>query len=175
MAHSRISVSHRFIDGDRRGLVTGQCQHGAAPLLDALQKDQANPELLAKVGNVYYDAQQYSVAIDYYQRALKARPTDASVRTDMATAYWYSGNADTAIAEFNRALADEPNKPNALYKLGVVQWQGKMDVKGALSTWQRLLDTNPSYEGNSKVLELMAQVKKHSGLKAGSQAKDLSN
>jgi tetratricopeptide (TPR) repeat protein len=145
----------------------------AAPLLDTLQKDQSNPELLAKVGNVYYDAQQYPVAIDYYQRALKAKPADASVRTDMATAYWYTGNADTAISELNRALADEPNKPNALFNLGVVQWQGRMDIQGALATWQRLLDTNPNYEGKSKVLELMAQVKKHSGIKPGSQAKEL--
>jgi tetratricopeptide (TPR) repeat protein len=147
----------------------------ASPLLDALQKDPANPELLAKIGNVYYDAQQYPVAIDYYQRALKVQPADASVRTDMATAYWYTGSADAAISEFNRALADEPNKPNALFNLGVVQWQGKMDIKGALATWQRLLDTNPNYEGKPKVVELMAQVKKHSGLKPGSQGKDLPN
>jgi tetratricopeptide (TPR) repeat protein len=147
----------------------------ASPLLDALQQDSANAELLAKIGNVYYDAQQYPVAIEYYQRALKVQPTDASVRTDMATAYWYTGGADTAISEFNRALADEPNKPNALFNLGVVQWQGKMDIKGALATWQRLLDTNPNYEGKSKVVELMAQVKKHSGIKPGTQAKELAN
>ena len=147
----------------------------AASLLTALQKDQANPELLAKVGNVYYDAQQFPVAIDYYQRALKTKPADASIRTDMATAYWYTGSADTAISEFKRALADEPNKPNALFNLGIVQWQGKMDIQGALATWQRLLDTNPNYEGKSKVLELMAQVKKHSGIKPGKQAKALSN
>jgi tetratricopeptide (TPR) repeat protein len=147
----------------------------AAPLLDALQRDQSNPDILAKVGNVYYDAQQYPVAIDYYQRALKAKPADASVRTDMATAYWYTGSADTAISEFHRALADEPNKPNALFNLGIVQWQGKMDIQGALASWQRLLDTNPNYEGKPKVLELMAQVRKHSGLKAGTEAKELSN
>jgi tetratricopeptide (TPR) repeat protein len=144
----------------------------AAPFLDELQKDQANPDLLAKIGNVYYDTQQYSVAIDYYQRALKVKPTDASVRTDMATAYWYTGSADTAISEFNRALADEPNKPNALFNLGVVQWQGKMDINRALATWQRLLDTNPNYEGKAKVIELMAQVKKHSGIKPETQAKN---
>jgi tetratricopeptide (TPR) repeat protein len=147
----------------------------AASLLEALQRDQSNPDLLAKVGNVYYDAQQYPVAIDYYQRSLKVKPADASVRTDMATAYWYTGSADTAISEFNRALADEPNKPNALFNLGVVQWQGKMDIKAALATWQRLLDTNPNYEGKPKVLELMAQVRKHSGLKAGTQGKELTN
>jgi hypothetical protein len=29
----------------------------AAVLLDELQKDQTNPDLLARIGNVYYDAQ----------------------------------------------------------------------------------------------------------------------
>lgn len=143
----------------------------SAPLLELLQKDPNNAELLARIGNIYYDTQQFPPAIDYYQRALKIKPIDASVRTDMATAYWYSGNADLAISEFNRALADEPNKPNALFNLGVVQWQGKMNIEAALATWQRLLDTNPNYEGKPKVLELMAQVRKHSGLKPGTQAK----
>lgn len=143
----------------------------AEPVLAKLQADPNNPALLASVGNIYYDTQQYPVAIDYYQRALKAKPSDASVRTDMATAYWYTGNAETAIAEFNRALSDEPNKANALFNLGVVQWQGKMDIDAALATWQKLLDTNPGYENKDKLLELMAQVKKHVGLKPGTQAK----
>lgn len=136
----------------------------AAPLMEQLKSDPANAKLLAQVANIYYDTQQFPVAIDYYQRVLQVTPKDASVRTDMATAIWYTGNADSAIAEFNRALNDEPNKPNALFNLGVVQWQGKMDIKSALASWQRLLDTNPNYEGKTKVLELIAQVKKHSGM-----------
>jgi tetratricopeptide (TPR) repeat protein len=143
----------------------------AEPLLAKLKADPGNPQLLANVGNVYYDAQQFPSAIEYYQQALKVKPEDSSVRTDMATAYWYLGNADSAIAEFNRALAYEPNKPNALFNLGVVEWQGKMNVDGALVAWQKLLDSNPNYENKAKLLELMAQVKKHSGLKPGVQAK----
>jgi tetratricopeptide (TPR) repeat protein len=145
----------------------------AVPLLEGLSTDPDNPDLLAKIGNLYYDARQFPAAIEYYQRSLKVRPKDAGVRTDMATAYWYQGNADTAITEFHHALADEPNKPNALFNLGVVQWQGKMDVDGALATWQKLLDANPNYEGKDKIVELMAQVKKHSGIKSGTQAKAL--
>jgi cytochrome c-type biogenesis protein CcmH/NrfG len=145
----------------------------AEPLLAQLQADPNNAELLAKIGNIYYDTQQFPLAIDYYQRSLKSRPGDASVRTDMATAYWYAGNPDTAITEFKRALADEPNKPNALFNMGVVQWQGKMDNQAAIATWQKLLDTNPNYQGKDKVVELMAQVKKHAGIKPGAQAKPL--
>jgi len=143
----------------------------AEPPLAKLQTDPKNAELLANVGNIYYDTQQFPVAIDYYEKSLKLKPNDASVRTDMATAYWYVGNADTATAEFNKALADEPNKANALFNLGVVQWQGKLDVEAALATWQESLQTNPNYEKKDKLLELMAEVKKHAGMKPGTQAK----
>ena len=145
----------------------------AAPLVERLKSDPNNAGLLVNVGNIYYDAQQYPTAIDYYQRALKAQPADAGVRTDMATAYWYTGKPDAAIAEFKKALSYEPNKGNTLFNLGIVQWQGKMDAAGALATWQKLLDTNPNYEGKEKVLELMAQAKQHSGIKPGIPAKPL--
>jgi cytochrome c-type biogenesis protein CcmH/NrfG len=146
----------------------------AAALIEKLKSDPANAELLQNIGNIYYDAQQFPTAIDYYQRALKVEPKNAGVRTDMATAYWYTGNADTAIAEFQKSLSYEPNKPNTLFNLGIVEWQGKMDIDKAVATWQKLLDTNPNYEGKDKVLELMAQAKKHSSVKPGTPAKPLS-
>src|SRR5208337_2931744 len=132
----------------------------AKPLLEKLKSDPSNAELLAGIGNVYYDTQQYPVAISYYQQALKLQPANTGVRTDMATAYWYTGDADTAIAEFKKSLSYDPNKANTLFNLGIVEWQGKMDINGALATWQKLLDTNPNYENKDKVLDLMAQAKK---------------
>jgi cytochrome c-type biogenesis protein CcmH/NrfG len=147
----------------------------AAPLLEKLKADPNNPELLANLGNIYYDTQQYPTAIDFYKRALKAQPSNAGVRTDMATAYWYSGNADGAIAEFNKALTYEPNSANALFNLGIVKWQGKMDVEGAVAAWQKLLATNPTYEGKEKVQQLIAQAKKHTDVKPGTPAKPLAD
>jgi tetratricopeptide (TPR) repeat protein len=145
----------------------------AGPLLEKLKANPTNAGLLESIGNVYYDAQQFPTAIDYYQRALKVQPANTGVRTDMATAYWYTGNADVAIAEFQKSLSYEPNKANTLFNLGIVQWRGKMDIDKAVATWQKLLDTNPNYEGKDKVLELMAQAKKHSGVKPGTPAKPL--
>ena len=147
----------------------------AAPMLEKLKSDPNNPDLQAGIGNIYYDAQQFPTAIEYYQRALKAQPANTGIRTDMATAYWYTGNADTAIEEFKKSLSYEPTQPNTLFNLGIVQWQGKMDIKAAVATWQKLLDTNPNYEGKDKVLELIAQAQKHSGVKPGTPAKPLQN
>ncbi len=145
----------------------------AAPLLERLKSDPTNADLLANIGNVYYDVQQYPTAIDFYQRALKSQPGNAGVRTDMATAYWYTGNADGAIAEFNKALTYQPNNANTLFNLGIVKWQGKMDIDGAVAAWQKLLDTNPNYENKDKVVQLIAQARRHTDVKPGEKGKPL--
>ena len=143
----------------------------AAPLLEKLKFDSNNPDLLAAIGNIYYDAQQYPAAVDFYGRALNAKPSEAAVRTDMATAYWYMGNADTAIAEFNKALTYAPNNPNTLFNRGLVKWQGKKDIDCAVADWKRLLATNPNYEGISKVEQMMAQAKGQAAANPGMKAK----
>lgn len=145
----------------------------AAPMIEKLKTDPNNTGLLAGIGNIYYDAHSFPTAIDYYQRALKLEPSNANIRTDMATAYWYTGDSESAIAEFKKSLSYEPNKPNALFNLGIVEWQGKMDVNAAVEAWQKLLNTNPNYEGKDKVLQLIAEAKKHAGVKPGTPAKPL--
>ena len=133
----------------------------AAPLIEKLKTDPDNADLLAQIGNFYYDAQQYPTAIDYYQRALKVQPTNTGVRTDMATAYWYTGNADTAIVEFNKSLTYEPTKANTLFNLGIVEWQGKSDPKAAIKVWEKLLATNPDYPQKEQVQTLIERAKMH--------------
>jgi tetratricopeptide (TPR) repeat protein len=130
----------------------------AGPLLQQLKADPTNAALLVQLGNLYYDAKQYPMAIEYYERSLKSQPSDASVRTDLGTAYWYNGDADTAIAQFNKALAIAPTKADTLFNLGVVKWQGKKDAQGAIAAWQKLLDTNPGYPNKDNVLQLIAQA-----------------
>jgi len=130
----------------------------AAPLLAKLQSDPGNPDLLASIGNIYYDAQQYSMAVDYYGRVLKAKPADAAVRTDMGTALWYTGNVDAALLQFDTALSFEPNNANTLFNRGVVRWQGKQDAAGAIADWEKLLASDPSYPGRSQVEQLIAQA-----------------
>lgn len=143
----------------------------AAPLLDKLKGDPKNPEVLISVGNLYYDAQQYPRAIDYYGRALKVRPADANVLTDMGTAYWYTGNSDAAITAFNAALKAVPDNPNTLFNRGLVRWKGKSDAAGAIADWEKLLAVNPGYAGNSQVQQLLAEARAASGGKLSTPAK----
>jgi cytochrome c-type biogenesis protein CcmH/NrfG len=142
----------------------------AAPILQQIKNSPNDPALLAQAGNVYYDAQIYQEAIEYYKKALALDPKNAAIRTDMATAVWYLGDADTAITELNMALLAEPNKAQTLFNLGMIKWRGKMDVKGAVADWEKLLKTSPEYPERQHVEELLAQVKQHTTIAPGTKS-----
>jgi len=80
------------------------------------------------------------------------------------------GNADEAIAEFNKALSYAPNNPNTLFNRGLVKWQGKKDGAGAVADWEKLLATDPNYEAKDKVQQMIADVKKHEAVAPGTKA-----
>ena len=97
------------------------------------------------------------------------KPADAAVRTDMGTAFWFMGNADRAIVEFDKALTYVPNNPNTLFNLGLVKWKGKTDAAGAIAAWEKLLATAPNYEQKTQVEQMLGEARNH--VAGGSAAK----
>ena len=141
----------------------------AQPLLKQLESDPKNAGLLYQVGNLYYDAQQYPEAIKYYDQSLKIDPKATDVRTDMATAYHLMGQPDKAIQEYDAVLKIDAKHANALFNEGMVKWQDKMDLNGAIASWKRLLEMHPDYAERDKVEKLIAQAQQHLNLKAESK------
>jgi cytochrome c-type biogenesis protein CcmH/NrfG len=133
----------------------------AAPLLDAVNKDPKDFDSLVKLGNLFYDGKQFPNAIQYYARALAIHPDNPDVRTDMGTAYWYTGNADKALEAMETSLKYRPGHPQTLFNLGWVRWQGKQDPKGAIEAWQQLLKANPDYPQRQQVEQYIAKAKEH--------------
>jgi len=141
--------------------VQAALQQSVAPLLDAVNRNPADYDALVKLGDLYYDAQQFQSAIQYYERAVAIHPENPDVRTDMGTAYWYSGNAERALAELETSLKYKPGHPQTLFNLGWIKWQGKADPKGAIEAWQKLLKTNPDYPQKQQVEQYIAKAKEH--------------
>lgn len=133
----------------------------AAPLLEAVNKDPKDYDSLVKLGDLFYDGKQFASAIQYYERALQIHPENPDVRTDMATAYWYSGDADKAVAAMETSLKYRPGHPQTLFNLGWVRWQGKADAKGAVQAWQELLKANPNYPQKEQIEQYIAKAKEH--------------
>lgn len=133
----------------------------AAPLMELISKNPNDYDSLVKLGNLFYDGQQFPNAIQFYERALSIHPENADVRTDMGTAYWYAGNADKAVEAMELSLKYRPGHPQTLFNLGWVLWQGKADPKGAVNAWQELLKANPDYPQKQQVEQYIAKAKEH--------------
>ena len=138
----------------------------AEPLLKQLKSDPKNSALLYQIGNLYYDAQLYQEAVKYYQQSLEIDPKGTDVRTDMATAYHLMGQPDRAIQEYDAVLKIDGKHANALFNEGMVKWQDKTDLSGAINSWKRLLEAHPDYAQRDKVEKLIAQAEQHLTVKA---------
>jgi len=138
----------------------------AQPLLKQLENDPRNSALLYQIGNLYYDAQQYPEAVKYYERSLEIDPKATDVRTDMATAYHLMGQPDRAIQEYDAVLKIDGKHANALFNEGMVKWQDRTDLNGAIASWKRLLETHPDYAQRDNVEKLIAQAEQHLAMKA---------
>lgn len=132
-----------------------------APMLEAIKKDPKDFGNLVNLANVYYDAQQYPQAIQYYEQALKIQPSNADVTTDLGTAYWYTGDADKAIVKFQQSLKLRPNHAGTLFNMGIVEWQGKQDPSAAVTAWEQLLKTNPDYPQRQQIEDFINKAKQH--------------
>ena len=132
-----------------------------APLLETLKTSPDDVDTIVKVGNLYYDGQQYQEAVKYYRLAAKSQPKNADLLTDLGTSLWYTGDADGAIAEFQKALKYQPDHPGTLFNLGIVRWQGKSDPKGAVEAWEELLQKNPNYPQKQQLEEYIQKAKQH--------------
>jgi cytochrome c-type biogenesis protein CcmH/NrfG len=129
------------------------------PLLARLETNPKDISALTELGNIYFDASQWSTAIGYYTRSLNEFPKNPDVRTDMGIAYFYSGDPDRALKEFDQALKDDPRHVQTLFNVGVVKKEGKHDPKGAIAAWESLLKINPQYMDRAKVESMLNEAR----------------
>jgi tetratricopeptide (TPR) repeat protein len=93
-------------------------EQAVEPLLATLKDNPNDFDTITKVGNLYYDGQQYPEAIKYYERALKIQPNNPDLLTDFGTALWYTGDADGAVNEFQLALKSQPGRASTRFRPG---------------------------------------------------------
>lgn len=130
----------------------------AAQLLATARQNPADPTVFIQLGDLYSDHKQYAKAVEYYGKALELRPGDVNVRTDLGTAFWYTGDAQKALAEYEKSLKVDPKHPQTLFNVGLVKWQGLGDTAGAITAWKTLLRLNPQFPQRAQVENLIQQA-----------------
>jgi tetratricopeptide (TPR) repeat protein len=141
------------------GAATQPLDTEVKPLLARLEANPKDTSTLTELGNLYFDASQWSTAIGYYARSLDEDQKNPDVRTDMGIAYYYTGDADRALKEFGQALQDDPRHVQTLFNVGVVKMGGKNDPKGAIAAWESLLKIDPAYRDRAKVESMLSEAR----------------
>lgn len=136
----------------------------AEPLLAQLQSKPDDPELLSKLGYLYFVTKNFKEASTYFKRSVDIR-NDAIVRNELGRAYYYAGDPDDALAEFERVLKSDPDNVNALFNVGMVKWRSRFDGEGALAAWQQILKKYPDHPRRAEVEELIARAKQARAVK----------
>ena len=130
----------------------------AQPLLAQLKSAPDDPQLLARLGHIYYATHNFNDAVTYFKHSVETKD-DAAVRIELGRAYYYAGDPDRALAEFHKVLKSDPNNANALFNVGMIKWQSKSDADGAIAAWQQLLNSNPRHPRRAEIEQLIVQVK----------------
>jgi len=127
-------------------------------------REPTNPKPRVELANLYFDSEKYDDAIKWYGDALKLAPNDVNVSTDLGVSYYYTNQADKALAQFAHSLQLDPKHPKTLLNVGVVKAFGKQDLPGAMEAWEKVVQLAPdSPEGQAAKRALDSLRSAHPG------------
>ncbi len=109
------------------------------------QADQRPQDAAVRVelANLYFDAERFQDAAQWYEAALRINPKDVNASTDLGIAYYYMNQPEKALAQFDESLRIDPNHAKTLLNIGIVRAFGRQDLKGAAEAWEKVLKVAP--------------------------------
>ncbi len=120
-------------------------------LRNVVTQDPGNYASWVRLGNLYFDTDQYMESIDAYTKALAIQDGEPNVITDRAIMYRRIGDFPQAVAELRRAAELAPQHLNSALNLGVVLRYDLNDAPGAVEAWKMYLARNPPPEMAAKI------------------------
>lgn len=131
----------------------------AASLEQDAKARPSDASVRTQLGNLYFDAQRFDLAIPWYEAAFKLSPRDISVSTDLAVCYYYTNDPDRALKQIDQSLAIDPKHAKTLLNQGIIRAFGKGDLAGASESWQRVIQVAPDSLEASRAREGLEGVK----------------
>jgi len=109
-----------------------------------LQVDSKNLMTLDILGLIKASQGNYTEAADYFARAARITPRDASIQYNLAKALSDSGNDKESITHHKKAVALAPNNPEAWLSYGKTAFN-LFQYEKALSYYEKALSLKPDY------------------------------
>ncbi len=156
---SGSSASDSATDSGQLETIAGQYAPTVTAYQQQLASDPTSFTVLVGMGNTYSDwanaILQYqgtaggadmpvwAATIAYYERALQVQPGDPNVTTDLAIAYYYSGDVGNAIGAVESVIALNPDFPPAHFNAAIFYKSANMPAE-AVAAAQTFLELDPN-------------------------------
>ena len=125
-------------------------------LMTVIENDPKNAGAAVQLANMYFDAEQYTDAIGWYEEGLRLDPANPDASTDLGVSYYYTGQTDLALQQFELSLKLDPRHTKTMLNQGIVLAFGKQDLAGAEAAWKQvvaLAPDSPEGQAASRALE----------------------
>ena len=106
--------------------------------------DPNNKDTWIRLGNLYFDTDNFESAIRAYEKSLSLNPNNANVQTDLGVMYRRNGQPKKAVEAFDRAIKIDPKHEVSRFNKGIVLLHDLSDKEGALQAWEELIAVNPA-------------------------------
>ena len=106
--------------------------------------DPNNTDTWIRLGNLYFDTDNFESAIRAYEKSLSLNPNNANVQTDLGVMYRRNSQPKKAVEAFDRAIKIDPKHEVSRFNKGIVLLHDLSDKEGALRAWEELIAVNPA-------------------------------
>ncbi len=113
----------------------------AASILKTLY-DEKSYEINLRLGWLTYLQGQFSISIQYYNKAIDLMPYAIEPRLGIVLPASSIGNWDLVINQYNRILSIDPNNTLVLYRMGLISYE-KKDYKQAYGYLEKVVNLYP--------------------------------
>ncbi len=124
------------------------------------------PETLTQA-NQAYDTQQWSRAIELYQRTIALGLDNADVRTDLGNCYRFSDQPNDAIAQYEIAQRQDPAHEISFFNAATIQMEKLNNPTRAAELLEDYLGRFPNSPNGANARAILTQVKSQADPTAG--------
>ncbi len=123
-------------------LATGESDKAIPHMERLMPKHRGNPEFLVKAAEMYLGAARFSRAWETAQNCLALAPGNSKAQAVAVTAEYRQGRVDEALKNIRLALDKNPENPDLLMALGIMEAELGLPSPGAL---EKLLRIRPDF------------------------------
>jgi tetratricopeptide (TPR) repeat protein len=152
-----LPEGHPPVDGSSAA-ETQRIRQQVAEIEGLLASAPDDPGLMAALGNVYFDANRWQDAREWYEKSLQNSSGEPNIITDLAVVYRNLGEHQRAIELLDQAIAINANHWQAWYNKVVVYNFDLHDHDAATEALRTLQDLKKSNSGIPDLSSLEQEV-----------------